>query len=168
MWADSSDRSSETGQMTPETLLSRYASAVMAVCLANTRNLHDAEDIMQDVFLKAVSNFDSLRDHTRVRAWLLQIARRTCIDRRRRRVITATLPDDYPAPSVSGSPAVERLHAAMSQLPHEYRETVSLYYLDGRNCAGVAEALGISEAAVRQRLVRGRLMLHDILVKEGP
>ena len=121
--------------MTPETLVRSYAPAVLAVCAANTRNLHDAEDVMQDVFVKAIAKLDTLRDHSRVRAWLLQIARRTCIDH---------------------------------YLPDNYRETIALYYLDGRSCAGVAQSLNISEAAVRQRLVRARLMLHDILVKEEP
>ena len=41
--------------MTPETLVRSYASAVLAVCAANTSNLHDAEDVMQDVFLKAIA-----------------------------------------------------------------------------------------------------------------
>ena len=166
MQADSSKGGQETPEMTPETLVRSYAPAVLAVCLANTRNLHDAEDAMQDVFLKAISNFHSLRDHSRVRAWLLQIARRTCIDHRRRRVLRATIPDDVPAPTVSSGPDIERLHAALAQLPEDYRETIALYYLDGRSCAGAAESLGISEAAVRQRLVRARLMLHDLLTEE--
>ena len=161
-----SNGSAEGRAMTPEVLVSSYASAVLAVCLANTRNLHDAEDVMQDVFLKAVSNFGSLRDQTKVRAWLLQIARRASIDHRRRRVLTATMPDDVLAPSTSTSADVERLHAAIARLPGNYRESIALYYLDGRNCASVAEALDITESAVRQRLVRARLMLHDLLAED--
>ena len=161
-----SNGSAEGRAMTLEVLVSSYASAVLAVCLANTRNFHDAEDVMQDVFLKAVSNLGSLRDQTKVRAWLLQIARRTCIDHRRRRVLTATMPDDVPAPTRSTGEDVERLHAAIARLPENYRETIALYYLDGRNCASVAEALDITESAVRQRLVRARLMLHDLLAED--
>jgi len=52
---------------------------------------------------------------------------------------------------------------AIAALPDSQREAITLYYLDGRNCAGVAAALGISEPAVRQRLLRGRLMLHRLL-----
>lgn len=162
----SPDGSTEGRAMTPEVLVRRYSSAVLAVCLANTRNRHDAEDLMQDVFVKAFSKLHTLRNLDRVRAWLLQIARRTCIDHRRRRVVTAALPDDTPAPSPSASAAVERLHEALARLPEGYREAIALYYLDGRNCAGVADSLGISESAVRQRLVRARLMLHDLLVED--
>ena len=168
MQTDSRNGRGDAETITPGVLVHRYAPAVLAVCAANTRSIHDAEDVMQDVFLKAIAKLDTLRDHTRVRAWLLQIARRTCIDHRRRRVLTATMPDEVPAPSTSTTGDVERLHAAIARLPENYRETIALYYLDGRNCASVAEALDITESAVRQRLLRARLMLHDILVKEQP
>lgn len=168
MSAHGSNESNGTAEIIPETLVRRYASAVLAVCLANTRSIHDAEDVMQDVFLKAIAKLDTLRDHSRVRAWLLQIARRTCVDHYRGRRPAVALPDDVPADRERNNPAIKGLHAAMSQLPNNYRETIALYYLDGRSCAGVAQSLSISEAAVRQRLVRARLMLHDILVKEEP
>jgi RNA polymerase sigma-70 factor (ECF subfamily) len=158
--------------LTPELVVRKYASAVLGVCLANTKNLHDGEDIMQDVFLKAVEEFGTLRDHSRARPWLLQIARRMCVDyhRGRRRSRHApelySIMDDVPAPSHSRHGYVARLHEALSKLPEHYRETLSLYYLDGRKCASVAENLGISEVAVRRRLVRGRLMLHDLFVED--
>jgi len=166
MTGASPDGSTEGRAMTPEMLVSSYASAVLAVCLANTRNFHDAEDVMQDVFVKAFRNLHTLRQPDRARAWLLQIARRTCIDHRRRRVLTSTMPNNVPAPSTSTGEDVERLHAAIARLPGDYRETIALYYLDGRSCAGVAEALDITESAVRQRLVRARLMLHDLLAED--
>jgi len=160
--------------LTPEMLVCRYHSAVLALCIARTKSVHDGEDIMQEVFLKAVEQFDTLRDHSRARPWLLKIARRMCIDyhRNRRRLERKgelhSVLNDVPAPSDSRYGYVARLHEALSKLPEHYRETISLYYLDGRKCAGVAESLGISETAVRRRLVRGRLMLHDLLVEDRP
>ena len=62
------------GTLTPEMLVRKYASAVLGLCLAHTKNLHDSEDIMQEVFLKAFTKLNTLRDHTRARTWLLQIA----------------------------------------------------------------------------------------------
>ena len=146
-----------------EALVRRHASAVLAVCLANTHSRHDAEDLVQEVFAHAFRKLHTLRDRGKARPWLLQIARRRCIDHRRRRRPTRLVPDDLPAPSEDRDPRLDRLHAALARLPDDYRETISLYYLDSRSCAGVAASLGISEAAVRQRLLRGRLMLHDLL-----
>ena len=65
-------------------------------------------------------------------------------------------------------PRLERLRVALSQLPDEYREPISLFYLDGSSSAAVAEALGISENAARQRLCRGRLMLHELMWENEP
>ena len=141
----------------------RHARAVLAVCLAHARNVHDAEDAMQEVFLKAITKLDRLREPGKARSWLLQIARRTCIDRSRRRRKGQPLPHDLPAPVRRPDPRVEALHAAIAKLPEKHREAITLYYLDGRSCRAVAAALGVREAAVRQRLVRGRLMLHELL-----
>ena len=58
--------------------------------------------------------------------------------------------------------------SAIGKLPQGYREAITLYYLDGRNSSGVAAALGIAETAVRQRLVRASVMLHDLLQEEQP
>jgi len=148
-----------------ELLVRRYGSAVLGVCLAHTRSTHDAEDLMQDVFLKAVTKIDTLRDYRRAGAWLMQIARRTCADYYRRRRPTRQLDDNIPARSGADTDneSVSRLYSAISKLPVEYRRVIYLYYLDGHKCAGVAKTLDISEDAVRQRLVRARLMLHGLL-----
>jgi RNA polymerase sigma-70 factor (ECF subfamily) len=141
---------------------------VFGVCLAHAKNIHDGEDMMQEVFLKAVSKLNTLRDPGKVRGWLLQIARRTCIDHYRRRVRSQQIPDDIPAPEDDTENRIARLHRAISQLPESFREPISLYYLNGHNCASVARTLGISETAVRSRLARARLRLHEILTEDLP
>ena len=152
--------------LTPQMLVLKYASAVLGLCIARTKNFHDSEDIMQEVFLKAVTKFNTLRDHSRARPWLLQIARRMCIDYYRNRSSVRAVPDDVLAPQKQVNENIERLYEAISQLPDGYREPITLYYLNGHNCASVAETLGISEDAVRSRLVRARLRLHEILSEE--
>lgn len=157
-----------------------HRGAVLAVCLAHQRDPHAAEDCVQETFLKALGKLAELRDPTRARAWLCQIARRTCLDQPRRPIATLSLPDDRLALQAdagsgraggwpSGDAPAERaaqLHAALARLPADYRETLALYYLEGRDCAQVAAALGLTPAAVRQRLVRGRLRLHELLTED--
>lgn len=152
--------------LTPETLVRKYSSAVLGLCIAHTKSFHDSEDIMQEVFLRAVAKLNTLRDETRVRPWLLRIARRTCIDYYRNRPPSRPLADDVPAAPDNLREQAARVHQAVSKLPEQYREPIALYYLDGRDCAGVARTLGISEQAVRQRLVRARLMLHELLSED--
>jgi RNA polymerase sigma-70 factor (ECF subfamily) len=158
----------DRGAAMPATLFRLHAPAVFAVCLANTPNYHDAEDVLQAVFLKAVAKSSGLREPARARAWLLQVARRACVDFHRRRKPVEPLVHEPVTPPAGDNAAGERLHAAIQKLPQNYREAIVLYYLDGRNCSGVAVSLGTTEAAVRQRLVRGRALLHELLAEEQP
>jgi len=156
----------DRGAATSDALFRAHAQAVYAVCLANTQNHHDAEDIMQAVFLKSIAKASSLREPARVRAWLMQVARRMCVDFHRKRKQTEPLLAEPPTPPLHGEVACERLHEAIQKLPQNYREAIVLYYLDGRKCSSVADCLGIAEPAVRQRLVRARAMLHDLLQED--
>jgi len=123
---------------------------------------------MQEVFLKAFSKFHTLREPGNARAWLLQIARRSCIDHYRRRTPEQPIPEGTPAPpQQSGEDRVAHLHRAISELPETFREPITLYYINGRNCSSVAKTLGITESAVRSRLSRARLKLHEILAEDS-
>jgi RNA polymerase sigma factor (sigma-70 family) len=158
-------KADDCGTAGVEALFRAHGQAVFAVCLANTRNHHDAEDIMQAVFLKSIAKTGDVREPGRVRAWLMQIARRMCVDFHRKQKHEEPLQVVPPMPPSSDA-AGERLHAAIQKLPQNYREAIVLYYLDGRKCSSVAASLGIAEPAVRQRLVRARAMLHDLLQEE--
>ena len=151
---------------TPDVLFRAHGQAVFAVCLANTRNHHDAEDIMQAVFLKSIVKASSVREPAKVRGWLMQVARRLCVDVHRKRKPTEPLVADPPMPTAPDEIRCQRLHEAIQKLPENYREAIALYYLDGRKCASVAASLGIAEPTVRQRLFRARAMLHDLLQED--
>jgi RNA polymerase sigma-70 factor (ECF subfamily) len=151
---------------TPDTLFRAHGQAVFAVCLANTRNHHDAEDIMQAVFLRSMDKASGVREPASVRAWLMQVARRLCIDFHRRRKPAEPLSVEPSSPSSQDEARLQQLHDAIQQVPQNYREAIVLYYLDGRKCSSVAASLGIAEPAVRQRLVRARAMLHELLQED--
>ncbi|MHC5060630.1 MAG: RNA polymerase sigma factor [Planctomycetota bacterium] len=153
------------GAVTPQMLVRKYSGVVLGLCLAHTKHIHDAEDIMQEVFLKAFTKLGTLRDSTKARAWLCQIARRACVDYYRKRPSPQTLPDDVPARSKSDE-SVTRLRTAISKLPEGHREVITLYYLDGRKCAHIAQVLEINEDAVRSRLMRARFALHNLLTED--
>jgi RNA polymerase sigma-70 factor (ECF subfamily) len=146
-------------------MVREHLRSVLAVCLAYTGCVHDAEELSQQTFLKAFARLDTLQDPSRLRGWLFQIARRLCINHHRKKRPSFPLPDEIADQVEPEDPRLERLHAALAALPREYREPMVLYYLDGRSCAKTAAELGISEAAVRTRLFRARLKLHDHLTR---
>jgi RNA polymerase sigma-70 factor (ECF subfamily) len=150
-----------------EALTREHRKAVLALCLAHVRDIHEAEDRVQDVFLRACDKLHTLRDASKARAWLLQIARRLCIDHARRERPPEPLGEDHaPVVQMAENDRTEHLLSAVAKLPEDFRETIVLYYMDGRSSAGVAASLGISPAAVRQRLVRARLRLHELLTED--
>jgi RNA polymerase sigma-70 factor (ECF subfamily) len=173
---ESWNKNNSSEPLMPQMLVRKYASAVLGLCIAHTKNFHDSEDIMQEVFLKAFTKIHTLRDPGRARPWLLQIARRMCIDYHRKRSTSQAIPNpsrhslavtvDMPTSSRAGDELIGHLYEAISKLPDGYREPITLYYLDGRSCAGVARTLGLSEDAVRSRLVRARFRLHEILSED--
>ena len=107
-----------------------------------------------------------LREPERARGWLLQIARRACIDHHRRQKTMSPIPEDIPAPKEENQDRIDALHCAISQLPEAFREPITLFYLNGHSSASVARTLGISETAARSRLARARLRLHEILSED--
>jgi len=155
--------------MTPEQLVCNHRNIIYALCLAYTKNLHDAEDAAQEVFLKAVRNLTHLRNPRKTKSWLLQIARNTCLDYLRWRNKTPANTTDntefFLGSSNEPDPRIPLLQEAISELPVRYREVICLYYMDGRNCREVGCMLGITETTVRQRLFRARLMLHELIGK---
>jgi len=143
-----------------------HKSAVFAVCLANTKSLHDAEDITQSVLLKASEKAKSLREAGQVKSWLLKMARNACVDHYRRRRRTTPLVEEPTAAEVTESDSFSQLYDAIKKLPTHYAEIVTLFYLEEQSCATAAEYLGITVEAARQRLVRARTLLHKYLIED--
>jgi len=144
-------------------LIKRYAGRVFAVCLGVLGNVTDAEDIAQETFMRGLTNIQSLRDDERYREWISQIARNLCRDYYKTTVRRRELLQNRPPIAGANPKDHTELFEALAKLPEKHRLTLSLYYLDGCNIAGVAEELGASEAAAYTRLSRARRALRIIL-----
>ncbi|MDQ3367982.1 MAG: RNA polymerase sigma factor [Myxococcota bacterium] len=150
-------------------LVERYQDVVCAVSYSSTGDQGLSEDVAQDTFIAAWRQLDRLRDVVRLGPWLCGIARnlgRKAHKRRRREQI---LEDEHLAPGGNPFDAavrgdVERVvRDALARIPETYREVLVLYYCESQSIRDVAVALGTSEAAVMQRLSRGRRYLADSL-----
>ncbi len=132
----------------------------------------DAEDVLQDVFVRA---YRGLRAHDRplnLSPWLYRVARNACIDELRRRlpIPYEEMPhserqlDDDPVHAESiQRERVRRLISDLQRLPEQQRSALLLCELSGMSYADVAEALGTSVSAVKSLLVRARLGLAQLL-----
>ena len=128
----------------------------------------DAEDLAQKTLLKALRSRTSLRDQRRVRAWLFRIARRTIIDHYRRRRSSEQFTDAPVEPITTEldivSEAVGRAALCyLGTLPQEYGVPVKLADYEGLPQAEIARRLGISLAATKSRIRRGRQRVRALL-----
>lgn len=163
-------------------LVLRHAGLVMSVCRRVLRHAADAEDAFQATFLVLARKAGSLNWQESIAGWLHDTARRTSLKLRgstaRRRVVEQQAAEARPEgetthatsdPSFQASvhELSELLDEELARLPAKFREVILLSQIEGLSRDELAERLGISAAAVKDRLERGREQLRSRLVKRG-
>jgi RNA polymerase sigma-70 factor (ECF subfamily) len=140
--------------------------------LRRMTSFDDAADLIQDVWLRVLRAMPGLRDPARLRAWLFGIARRTVMDRLRRRYAGPTeVPvDEAELPAPAADEGIEDLldvHAALDRMPLLEREALTLFYLRALSLEQIAELLDIPTGTVKSRLYRARQVLrHQLIARE--
>jgi len=159
-------------------LVDKYKAGIYALAYFKLRNFHDAEDITQEVFIKAYRNLHNLRNWDNFLAWLHSITTNLCknfIRDKSKRPDREFVEDQSPTAlsnssvndyrdffySESHSEMDEVVHKALSLLPEAYQQVITLYYLGAMNCNQIARFLGKSPTAIRKRLSRARKVLKD-------
>jgi len=153
-------------------LVARYQSPICAMAFSACGNVERSEDVAQEIFVTAWRKLSSLSEAGKFKAWLYGIARNLINNSFRhetRNPVSAAeaLEDgelvDFDLPDEQAISNEEQaiLWHVLSGLPQVYREPMVLFYRQNESVPKVAEALDISEEAVRQRLSRGRLMLAE-------
>lgn len=149
---------------------------LFAAAYRMTGNAHDAEDLVQETFLRAYRAIDRFRPGSNARAWLLTILQRARTDafrRRQRRPRTVELPDEglelpVPPPQNALASGYEDLERALAGLPESFRSAVVLRDLQDLSYAEIAAALGVPVGTVMSRIHRGRALLREALAPRGP
>ncbi len=163
-------------------LVRPYERRVFAAAMAILRNESDAEDVAQEAMLKALRAIRQFRADARFSTWLIQITVNEALMRRRkeRNGVMEAIDDrrdeesDYaprdfadwreiPSEALERKEVRQRLAQALASLDRKYREVFVLRDMEQLNIQETADALGISIASVKTRLLRARLMLRDLL-----
>ena len=146
-----------------ETLYNRYGKVLFRVCFSMLRSREDAEDAVQDVFLKYFTSPRSFNDPEHEKAWFLRVASNHCKDVMRKRTVRSSVGldeinelEDYGVEKDEG----EVLNSIFA-LPEKYKTVFVLHYLEEISVADVAGILGLSQSAVKMRLSRGRELLKE-------
>ena len=161
-------------------LVDRTRALVCSIAMAILRDIDASQDVAQDVYLSAWRDLRKLRAPGSFLPWLRQMTRnrahhvlRSTV--RRRRVFAADDTDglvelaataETPASQLLEDERQRRLAGAIDELPEDAREVVTLYYREGQSVQQVADLLGMSQDAVKQRLSRARTKLRAALLDE--
>jgi RNA polymerase sigma-70 factor (ECF subfamily) len=150
-------------------LYDRYARMVHGILLARVP-LSEVDDLVQDVFLRALPRLHALRDVTRFGAWLATITRNRANDYHRHAVEEVELPEDLSGDPTPGNPAgslgdteARFLLGIIRGLPEAYREILLLRLVEGMTGPEIAARTGLKHGSVRVNLHRGMQKLREKL-----
>jgi RNA polymerase sigma-70 factor, ECF subfamily len=141
-------------------LYERYAKMIHGILLAHV-SFCDAEDLVQDVFMRAMQRLRSLHSAAAFGSWLASIARRAAVDLHRRKRPSRETQDREGGvtPDQDGIFILSELR----KLPRTYRETLVLRLVEGMTGPEIALRTGLSPESVRVNLCRGMKLLRDAL-----
>jgi RNA polymerase sigma-70 factor, ECF subfamily len=171
-----------------ETLVARYEKRIYSLALRIVRHQQDAEEVVQQTFLSIIEHMGEFRETARFSTWLMQIATNHALILLRKRSRhplvqfseNHTKSEDYqdiarpdfiakwretPEQIASQHETQQLLAQALDELDEKYRLVFLLRDVEGLSTAETAESLGISEANVKVRLLRARLMLRERLTR---
>jgi RNA polymerase sigma-70 factor, ECF subfamily len=163
-------------------LISMYEARVFRLARHIVRNQEDAEDVLQNAFLKAFTALESFQENSKFYTWLVRITVNEALmklrKRKRKKEVSLDEPvdtgedqmvreiavwDNTPEESYSREELREILEKAVDELPAIYRAVFLLRDVDELSTEETAEALDLSVPAVKSRLLRARLKLREIL-----
>ena len=142
----------------------QYQNMVYRIGLHWFGNPHDAEDIVQETFLRLYRQERPFESDEHLRRWLMRVAINICKDMlkspwRKRRVALESIPDQ----PVFDRPEQGDLYREVMDLPVQYRTVLNLYYYEELSTKEIAELLNLRQTAVTTRLSRGRAILKERL-----
>jgi len=169
----------EAGQMAEEAalaaLVGQYAGTLYRVAFSVLRNPADAEDAVQETFVRVLRHRETLREVRDQRVWLIRIVWNIVLDRKRRAKtrpetddvseLARVLPSDGLSAEEVASAAQHHAHVLsfVERLPAKEREVLMLSAFEELNSVEIASVLEISESSVRSRLFRARNLMAGLL-----
>ena len=163
-----------------EELVNRYKNLVYSIILRQTKNNEDANDLAQDVFLKAYKSLASYTPAFKFSTWIMRITSNHIIDQHRKKKLETVSYEAYTEESgvgVAGASAspetaylkkeeTSRIGRILADLPEMYKVPVVLYHQEGLSYQEISDKIGEPISKVKNRIFRGRKMLKSLLAEE--
>lgn len=162
-------------------LLTRYKNLVYSIVLRMVNDRDDANDLAQEVFIKAYRHLDKYSPEFRFSTWITSIATNHVIDHRRRKRLATTLLEDIceggladsmlvdcektPEQSLITNETMGEIRKSIESLPEIYRVPLLMFHQSGFSYQEISKAIDEPISKVKNRLFRGRRMLRMLLEK---
>lgn len=151
-------------------LYRQYCDGMFGVAMRFLKNADDAEDVLQEAFIKAFQRIDQFKGEVTFGAWLKRIVVNGSIDfLKSKHERTVELNESYMHVadeedwSIETGISLEQVKEAIEELPPKYKYVVQLFLVEGYDHSEISEILAITETASRTRLLRGKTQLKEKL-----
>lgn len=148
-----------------ETMMQTYGNMLFRLCLITLGNASDAEDAVQETFIKYLQKAPVFQSEEHEKAWLITVATNQCRDvlrfRNRHPVVDVEEIKEF-AGDVSDSGILD----VLMTLPDKFRTVLVLYYVEEYRIEEIAKIIGRTNSAVKMRLQKGRRLLREAYEKE--
>jgi RNA polymerase sigma-70 factor (ECF subfamily) len=156
-----------------DALIARWHAPLRHYVRRMIRRDDEAQDLLQDVWLRVFRGIARLRDGSRLRGWLFGIARRALMDRLRREYAAPPIDDVQPGDlaaeldDLDNEADLVALEQALDALPALERDVLTLFYLRDLSLAELAEAASVPVGTVKSRLFRARRLLRAAMTERS-
>jgi RNA polymerase sigma-70 factor (ECF subfamily) len=150
-------------------LYDKYARLVRAVCYDEARNTADAQDMSQDVFMRAHDKLDRIKEREKFARWLVSIAKNVCREYRKKKardrhiLVGSDPPEANETQPEEHDDRLDGLQAALAKLPERQRLAIRAYYLQGEDPVQAGRVLNLSRSSFYRLLEKAREHLKTIL-----
>jgi RNA polymerase sigma-70 factor, ECF subfamily len=145
-------------------VLTRYSNMVYRLALSRTKNLSDAEDILQEVFLRLVTKNPEFESEEHRKAWLIRVT----INCSTKLLTSAWFRKTVPLHEELKFETKEKseVYYAVMDLPLKYRTAIHLFYYEDMSISQISNVLAVKESTIKSQLLRGRELLKTTLKGE--
>ena len=143
-----------------EAAVRKYGDSLMRIAYTYTRNMEDAQDMVQEAFIKYLTKAPEFLSSEHEKAWLIRITINICKNHLASSYIKGRAELDE---NLSVCDEHSTLIDAVDSLPEKYRTAIHLFYYEGYSTKEIAKIIGLTESAVTSRLQRGRGLLKKML-----
>lgn len=145
-------------------VIEKHSDTIIRICFSYMKNINDAEDLTQEVFVKLMEKRPHFESDEHEKAWIIRVAINLCKNRLKTAWFRKTVSLDEI--NFNFTSKENEVLSAVHKLPEKYRVVILLYYFEGYSISEIASILGERESTIGSKLFRARKLLKASLKED--